>query len=144
MKSLFATAAAFLFIGLTAMAAGPEKITDISAALSKAKAENKLLFLQMGRDDCENCQALRTMVAKKEVKLPSAQFIYADVNCDDAATMKVFRRNFKVIGNTLPFVVVAAPDGKQLTAKAGPGTAADFGALIEKARQKAGVTAPKS
>ena len=144
MKSLLASVAAFLFISLCAAAAGPEKITDINAALTKAKTENKLLFLEFGREDCENCQALRAMLAKKDVKLPAAQFLYADVNCDDPATMKVFRRNFKVIGSTLPFVVVVSSDGHQLAAKTGPATAKDYSDLIEKARQKAGVAAPKS
>ncbi|MDB6138718.1 MAG: Thioredoxin-related protein [Verrucomicrobiaceae bacterium] len=144
MKSLLASAAALLFIGMNAVAEGPSKITDINAALTKAKTENKLLFLEFGREDCENCQALRAMLAKKQVQLPASQFIYADVNCDDPSTMKVFRQKFKVVGSTLPFVILASPEGKQLVAKTGPGTAADFSALIDKARQKAGVTTPKS
>ena len=142
MKTLLAAAFALLFTSLAAVAAGPEKITDINAALEKAKAENKLLFLQMGRDSCENCQALRTMVSKKEVQLPVAKFVYADVNCDDSATMRVFARKFKVIGNTLPFVVVAAPDGTQLGARSGYGTAAEFTKLIHDASKK--VAGPKS
>ncbi len=140
---MLASVAALFLASLSATAAGPEKLTDISAAMTKAKAEHKLLFLQMGREDCENCQALRAMINKKQVQLPASQFVYADVNCDDAATMKAFRRNFKVIGSTLPFVVVASPEGKQLAAKSGAGTTADFTALIDKARQKAGVAAPK-
>ena len=143
MRTLPGTVAAFLFFTFAAFAAGPEKLTDISAAMTKAKAEHKLLFLQMGREDCENCQALRAMINKKQVQLPASQFVYADVNCDDAATMKAFRRNFKVIGSTLPFVVVASPEGKQLAAKSGGGTSADFTTLIEKAQQKAGMAAPK-
>ena len=49
---LFATAAVF--------AAKP--VTDINAALEKAKAEHKMLFLQFGRENCENCQALKAMI----------------------------------------------------------------------------------
>ncbi len=140
MKSLLA-AAVFLAASLQGFAGGPAKITDLNAALAKAKAENKLLFLEMGREECENCQALRAMVAKQQVKLPESAFVYADVNIDDPAMRKAFMRKFKVIGSTLPFVVVASPDGRQLGAKAGPATAEDYGTLIEKARQKA---APKS
>ncbi|MDB6116223.1 MAG: Thioredoxin-related protein [Verrucomicrobiaceae bacterium] len=140
---MLAPVAALCLASLTTIAAGPEKLTDIGAAMTRAKTEHKLLFLQMGREDCENCQALRAMINKKQVQLPASQFVYADVNCDDPATMKVFRRNFKVIGSTLPFVVVASPEGKQLAAKSGSGTTADFTTLINKARQKAGVAAAK-
>lgn len=141
MKSLLTSVALLLATGLHAFAGGPAKITNLDAALAKAKAENKLLFLEMGREDCENCQALREMVAKQKVKLPESAFVYADVNIDDPAMRKAFVRKFKVIGNILPFVVVAGPDGRQLGARAGSGTAEEYGALIEKARQKA---APKS
>ncbi len=142
MKTLLAAAFALLFTGLAAVAAGPEKITDMKAALAKAKTENKLLFLQIGRADCENCEALRTLVAKKKVELPVAKFVYADVNWDDSTTQRLFRHKFKVIGDTLPFVVVAAPDGTQLGAHAGPGTADDFEKLIHDASKK--VAGPKS
>ncbi len=144
MKHLSPVACALLLTITSAFAGGPEKITDINAALTKAKTENKLLFLEFGRVNCENCQALRAMLGKQQVKLPASQFLYADVNCDDPATKGVFRKKFKVIGNTLPFVVVASPDGHQLAAHSGAGTAAQFNELIEQARQKAGVTAPKS
>lgn len=142
MKTLLAAAFALLFTGLAAVAAGPEKITDMKAALAKAKTENKLLFLQIGRADCENCEALRTLVAKKKVELPVAKFVYADVNWDDGATKRVFQYKFKVIGSTLPFVVVAAPDGTQLAARSGAGSTAEFEKLIHEAAKKA--PAPKS
>jgi len=59
------------------------------------------------------------------------------VNSDDASTMRVFRYKFKVIGSTLPFVVVAAPDGTQLGARSGYGSAAEFEKLIREASKKA-------
>lgn len=136
MKTLLTAAFALLVTSLSVVAGGPEKITDINLALTKAKAENKVLFLQMGRESCENCQALRAMVSKKEVQLPAAKFVYADVNCDDPATMKVFRKKFRVVGSTLPFVVVTAPDGSQIGARSGPGAAADFEKLIHDAAKK--------
>ena len=134
MKSLFVSL--FCFIALSAMAGGPTKITDINAALAKAKAEKKLLFLQIGKADCDNCNELRGMVARDKVKLPASQFVYADVDFDDGATLKVFRRHFKVLGVELPFVVVASPEGKQLGARYGRGTPEDFADLIAKAQAK--------
>ena len=142
MRTLFAAAFTLLFTSLSLIAGGPETITDIKAALAKAKSENKLLFLQIGRVDCENCQALRSMVAKKQVQLPPTKFVYADVNWDDGATKRVFQYKFKVIGSSLPFVVVAAPDGTQLGARSGAGSAAEFEKLIHEAAKKA--PSPKS
>jgi len=101
-------------IATAAFAAAP-KITDVNEALSKAQTENKMLFLQYGREACSNCQALRAMIKGGKVRLSQSKFVYADVNCDDRATSKAFMSKFKVSGNTLPFVIIAAPDGRQLS-----------------------------
>jgi thioredoxin-related protein len=138
LKSLLLPALALAAACGITFAATP-KVTDINEALAKAQSENKLLFLQYGRDACSNCQALRGMVKAGKVRLSATKFVYADVNCDDAATSKVFREKFKVSGSTLPFVVVAAPDGTQLAARTGYGTDAEFNKLIkdaEKAQKK--------
>lgn len=131
-------AAFSLLATLNAMAGGPAKVTDINAAMAKAKAENKLLFLEFGREACQNCQALRAMIDKKEVSLPDTKFVYADVNCDDPATKQAFRSKFKVIGTTLPFVVVASPEGRQLATHSGAGTAQEYQKLLSSAEKKAG------
>lgn len=121
----------------TAFAGGPDKITDINTALDKAKAENKMLFLQYGREACGNCQALKGYIQKRDVRLPESKFVYADVSCDDSATTQAFRARFKVEGSTLPFVVVAAPDGTQLSSRTGYGTARDYEDLIRDAQKAA-------
>ena len=115
--------------------AATPKVTDVTEALAKAKSENKLLFLQYGRDACSNCQALRAMVKSGKVRLSSQKFVYADVNCDDDATSKAFAEKFKVSGNILPFVIVAAPDGTQLASRTGYGSEADFNKLIKDAEK---------
>jgi thioredoxin-related protein len=117
--------------------AGKAAVTDIKAALDQAKAENKMLFLQYGREACGNCQALKAMIKSKKVQLSDSKFVYADVNCDDSATKKVFASHFKVSGNTLPFVVIASPDGKQLASHGGYGTEAEFNKLIKEASKAA-------
>ena len=119
----------------TVFAAGPAKITDINDSLAKAKQGNKMLFLQLGRENCGNCQALKALIKAGRVKLPATKFVYADANCDDAATMKAFSAKFKVTGNTLPFVVIAAADGTQLAAHSGSGSEADFNKLIREAEK---------
>ncbi len=121
-------------IATAAFAAAP-KITDVNEALGKAQSENKMLFLQYGREACGNCQALKGMIKTGKVRVSPSKFVYADVNCDDAATSKAFSEKFKVSGNTLPFVVIAAPDGRQLAARAGYGSPQDFEKLIKDAEK---------
>ena len=111
------------------------KITDINEALTKAQTEKKMLFLQYGREACGNCQALKAMIKGGRVQVSPSKFVVADVNCDDPATSKAFAEKFKVSGSTLPFVVIAAPDGRQLAARAGYGSDAEFNKLIKDAQK---------
>lgn len=128
---------ALLALAPLSHAKGPEAVNDLGSALDRAKAEQKMLFVQYGRVACGNCQALKKMISEKDVKLPGSKFIYADVNCDDPATSQAFRSKFKVEGNTLPFVVIADPEGKQLAARTGYGSAKQWEELIEEAQKAA-------
>ena len=114
-------------------ASKPEAVTNIKSALKQAKSENKVLFLQFGRKECEHCQELRALIHSNKVALPESQFVYADVNCDDPATRKAFQSKFKISGKLLPMVVIAAPDGTQLAFRSGPGSQRDFNKLIRSA-----------
>jgi thioredoxin-related protein len=125
---------AFALIATAAFAAAP-KITDVNEALTKAQTENKMLFMQYGREACGNCQALKAMIKGGKIHLSPSKFVYADVDCDDSATSRAFSAKFKVSGNTLPFVVIAAPDGRQLAARSGYGTAPEFEKLIKDAEK---------
>ena len=125
---------ALALIATAAFAAAP-KITDVNEALSKGQTDKKMVFIQYGREACGNCQALKAMIKGGKVHLSPSKFVYADVNCDDAATSKAFGSKFKVSGNTLPFVVIAGPDGKQLAARTGAGSAQDFEKLIKDAEK---------
>lgn len=130
---ILAALAVFCFNAV--LAAGPDKVTDINAALEKAKAENKMVFLQYGREACGNCQVLKGYIKGRDLRLSESKFVYADVNCDDPATSKLFREKFKITGNTLPFVVVAGPDGTQLAARAGYGTVKEYEDMIRDAQR---------
>ncbi len=135
MKSLLSTC--LVLLATAAVFASKPVMMDINAALGKAKAEHKMLFLQYGRENCENCQALKAMIDSKKVSLPESKFVYADVNCDDKATTKVFASKFSVKGRELPFVVVASPEGKQLAGHSGFMSESDFNKLIQTANKKA-------
>jgi thioredoxin-like negative regulator of GroEL len=135
MKTLLASLA--MLFATAAFAGGPAKITDLKSALETAQGQGKMLFVQMGREVCSNCQALKGMIAKGEVRLSASKFVYADVNCDDAKTNALFSKQFKVEGSTLPFVVVTAPDGTQLAARTGYGSADDYAGLLRDAQKAA-------
>ena len=135
MKTLLASLA--MLFATAAFAGGPAKITDLKAALKVAQSQGKLLFVQMGRENCENCQALNSMIANSEVQLPPSQYVYADVNCDDEKTKELFVKHFQINGSTLPFVVVAAPDGTQLASRTGEGSARDYSNLLRDAQKAA-------
>ena len=127
------TLLAVIITNSVAFAGGPEAVKDLKEALAKAKSENKMLFVQMGRENCGNCQALKAMIKKGDVRLSPSKFVYADVNCDDAATNKLFSESFNVSGNILPFVAVASPDGAPLAKHSGYGTAQEFEKMIRDA-----------
>jgi|JI10StandDraft_1071094.scaffolds.fasta_scaffold42091_2 thioredoxin-related protein len=138
MKSKLAIAAAFCFFTLaSAFAGGPEKITDLSKALAQAKEQGKMLFVQLGRDECSNCQALRGYVREKDLRLSESKYVYADIDIDDAATRRLFDEKFKVSGNVLPFVVVASAEGTQLASRGGYGTVRDYEDLLRDAAKAA-------
>jgi thioredoxin-related protein len=141
MKTLLASLA--LLVATTVLADGPAKITDLKAALKTAQSEGKMLFVQLGREACGNCQALKGMIAKREVQLAASKYVYADVNCDDAKTIDLFTKHFQVEGTTLPFVVVAAPDGTQLAARSGYGSAKDYTGLLREAQTAAAALAER-
>ncbi len=135
MKTLLAYLA--MLFATAALAGGPAKITDLKSALETAQGQNKMLFVQYGREACSNCQALKGMISKGDVRLSENKFVYADLNCDDAKTSALFSKQFKVEGSTLPFVVVTAPDGTQLAARSGYGSADDYAGLLRDAQKAA-------
>jgi thioredoxin-related protein len=118
------------------LAKGPEAVTDLDKALEQAKTEKKLLFIQYGREKCGNCQTLKGYVAQNAVRLPKDKFIYVDLNCDDPATRAAFGKHFKVEGSTLPFVVIADADGKQLAGRTGFGSPAEYKKFLSQAQSK--------
>lgn len=114
----------------------PEALTDLNQALQKAAAENKLLFIQMGRPTCGNCMALKNYIRSGQLKLRDTRFVYADLNCDDKTTYQLFRSKFTVEGSMLPFVVVTDPAGRQLVSRAGYGRANEYDDLVDEAEKK--------
>ena len=125
-----------IIMGNHAYAKGPQALTDLSAALESAKTEGKMLFIQYGREACGNCQALKTAIAKGEIKLPKDRFIYVDLNSDDPKTKQAFHTTFQVEDKKLPFVVIADSEGKQLVSRTGYNTPKDYNKMIKEASKQ--------
>ena len=96
-----------------------------------------MLFVQSGRENCGNCQALKGLISQGKLSLPESQYVYADVDWDDEEEGELFEAKFKVSGNMLPFVVIAAADGTQLAARSGYGTQKEFEEFLAKAQSAA-------
>ena len=127
--ALFLTLAVLLTGTGLSPAAAPEADHDLNAALEKAKAQGKPLFIQLGRESCGFCQNLKRYLKTGSVKIDG--FIYVDLNCDDQQVLKGFQERFTVSGGTLPLVVVADSTGKQLAARSGYGKPEDYQAMID-------------
>lgn len=136
MKSFFILTLVSLLSGIS-LAANPDAITNLQSALDEAKQSGKTLFVQYGREACGNCQVLKSYVKKRDLRLTDSKFVYADVNCDDPETSALFRKTFKVEGSTLPFVVVADAEGKQLASRSGYGSVKDYESLLRDAAKAA-------
>ena len=116
-----------------AQAATPVAQTDLHAALDQAKKDGKLLFVVLGREACGNTRALKGYISQRTVRLSDAEFVYADLNCDDQKQNGAFRKQFSIDGRMLPFVVIADQNGKQLAGRTGFGKPQDFNSLIRTA-----------
>lgn len=105
-------------------------VTSLPAALEQARAEDKILLVVYGRENCPNCRTLRAYIDKGELKLEPGRFVYALIDCDDPNNQRQFNERFRVEGNMLPMVVVADPAGRQFDGRSGYGKADDFRKLI--------------
>ena len=112
--------------------------TDLAAAIEQAGKENKAIFILFGRPACGNCNALKGMIEHHQVRLNPSAFVIADINCDKPEQSKAFHERYKITGNTLPFVVIARPDGTQVASRTGYGTAVEFNNFVNKARRDLG------
>jgi len=135
MKNSLLVSAVIVFAIASSALCKTDAMTDLNAAIEAAKPEQKALFIMYGRQACGNCQALRSLIDKKAVRLPKTDFVIVEINCDDPAQSKEFRSRYTVSGNALPFVVIAKSDGTQLASRSGYGAAAKFNEFIRDARK---------
>ena len=108
---------------------------DLKKAMDNAKAQNKFLLIQYGRENCTNCQKVWNMLGNGSIPLPE-DYLYADVSVDDPETRALFEETFAITddGRYFPFLVVMGPDGSQLAFRSGLGTPDDYNAMMRTAR----------
>lgn len=111
-------------------------VTTVEGAIALAKAENKLVFIVLGREACENCQALKKSIRTREFRF-SNKYEWVEVSCDNAEELAAFRKHFKTEGKILPFVAITDGAGNDLAHAGGPLTRQQFEELLESARRAA-------
>ncbi len=125
--------------GVSAAGQGPEVVNDLVTAFDKAKSDGRLIFIALLKDGDRNCQALKDYIDSGSVKLPGDRFMYVALNADDTAERKTFKKDYPMVGQTLPQVAIVDANGKALATRPGPGKAEDFQKLVRDAMTKAGI-----
>lgn len=120
------------------------ELKDIQQIISAARKDGKLAFIQMGREACGNCQALKKSIDSGAFDLPEKSFVRGEVNCDDPKVNAEFDRRFKVKGDMLPFVAITDGKGKLLASSSGGVSKAKFDEMVAKALAASGKTAEKT
>ena len=145
LHALAVTATTILLSSSALHASPPTWGTDVIKALSQAKKEGKMGFILMGRENCGNCQATRTMVNEGKVPVSTDKFVVADINIDDPRDAAEFEREFKKerFGNILPFVVITDTKGKALASYSGYKNVQELTQLLNDATAKAEASAKK-
>ena len=128
------TATAFL-----SMAKAPEPLTSLDQTLETAAKENKMTFILLGRATCGNCNETRSMIRNGQIFVTDANYVMADLNCDDAKVNGEFMKKFgkEKFGNMLPFIVVTDSHGRILASSSGFKGASQWNSLLVAAKSKA-------
>lgn len=110
-------------------------ITGWDAALKKSKLEQKLVFIEMGRELCSQCRTLVESVVPHPSIAPLLQqsFVALAADCDDpeAAVIELAEQHLSD-ATMLPFVMFTDGQGRYLDGLAGAVDPVDFLARLER------------
>jgi thioredoxin-related protein len=108
-------------------------------ALKKAKADKKLVMIDIYTDWCGYCKKLdKEVYTNKEVQEKLAKsFICVKLNPERTASTKKLMKEFGVRG--FPYIAFLDADGKKLEEIGGYTPAKNFSAVIDKVLKKAGL-----
>lgn len=121
---LLLVAAYFLTVGVARAQSSANKgpHETIEAAVTAAAEKQKLLFISYGREACGNCRSLKKLIKERKVSLPDFEWVQADIDCDDPSKRAEFNKRYRDAfkdARTLPFVVIAKPDGTLVASSSG-------------------------
>jgi len=129
-----------LTLSATGFAGERKMLTDLPAAITTASKDNKLIFIQYGREACGNCQSLKRLINARKVKLFESEFVLVELDCDNKDVAKEFYGKYRSLltdAKTLPFVIIAKPDGTPVSAITAYQDAGEYNKFITDAKKKA-------
>ena len=109
--------------------------TRWSRALAEARAEEKLVFVEFGREACGNCRTLvQAVVPHPEVApLLQARFVALASDCDDPEDEVLALADHLPDATMLPFTLLADSSGRFLAGGEGGQSARTFQELLRRA-----------
>jgi len=114
----------------------PAGQSALDAARTKAKAENKMLFVEYGWDKCGNCRNFRNLLTGSKVLVPESEFVMVNVHPREGTDRNKFTEYFGIKQGVYPRIVITSPDGDMLGSRFGYGAAQQYNDLIDTARKQ--------
>ncbi len=108
--------------------------TSLHAAMARAKADGRLIFIEFGREACSQCRSLvQNVVPRPQVAaLLRQHFVAMASDCDDPEP-EVEELAMKLEdAMSLPFVIFADASGQFLEGSSGAVSAGDLQATLER------------
>jgi len=114
--------------------------TDYAKALAAARAANKIVFIEFGREACGQCRALVQSVVPHPpiAALLREHFVALASDCDEAETEVEQLAARLEDAQMLPFVLFADAQGKFLEGSSGPVNPARFEAVLRRLSEARG------
>jgi thiol:disulfide interchange protein len=102
--------------------------TEFEAAIARARAENKLVFIEMGREQCGQCRALVQNVLTREDlrELVEERYVMLASDCDEPEDEVLDLAHKLEDAMMLPFVLIVDAQGQFIEGSSG---AQDAGTL---------------
>lgn len=112
--------------------------TRFKDALAQAKAEDKLLFIELGREACGQCRSLvQTVVPRPDVApLLQQHFVALAADADDSEDEVIYLAQKLEDAMMLPFVLFADQRGKFIEGSSGFVNPAMFVTTLKKLTEK--------
>ena len=129
---------AAILVAVTVRAADVNWTHDYDEALKKAKADKKLVMIDIYTDWCGWCKKLdKDVYTDKSIQEKLAKgFICVKINPEKNSKNKKVAKDFGVKG--FPYIAFVDADGKKLDEIGGYMPAKDFGKVIDRVAKKSG------